>query len=320
MEHRGSNLFSQKAFVEICARTLGEGYGVTQIPVTGSGSPRAFYALSAPEPLRLRSFGLAPCGLYASPGWEGSLERGTLVGIVDRLKGLRARKFGWKVLFSHGELAEGLVSMGLTSHRESTHVLPLVPDYAALFARFSSTIRNQIRKARARGVMVREATDVSTVESYYLLHRKLAREKGTYEFIYPLELFLGLLPLRSAARLLVAEYEGKVVAGGLFFRDGASVVYWHGAADRDYSNLFPARLVFEEAIRGACESGAMLFNMGGSAGIASLEKYKESWGAERQLNWLFEWKNPLWESVSRVRRAIRPLRRSGARMMVAAEP
>ncbi len=276
--------------------------------MVGSGPPRTLHGIATPEPLHLRTLGLAPCGLYASPGWEGRLDRQTLVGIVEAMKGFRIRKFGWKVLFDHEELAQGLASVGLANRRESTHVVPLARDYEEVFRKFSATIRNQIRKGRARGVTVREASDGDTVEAYYLLHRKLAREKGTYDFIYPLELFLGFLSMRSAARLLVAEYEGKVVAGGLFFRDGDSVVYWHGAADREYSSFFPARLVFDEAIRDACESDAKLFNMGGSAGISSLEKYKESWGAERQLNWLFEWKNPFWKAVSGLRQVVRPRR------------
>jgi hypothetical protein len=299
-----ANLFSQREFVEICARTLGRRFGVLAIPVVGSGPPRTIYALEAAEPLGLRSFSLAPCGLYARPGWVGRLDAGTLGGIVERMKGFRVRKLGWKVLFDHHELASELGLLGLKTRRESTHALALERDYDRIFARFSATIRNQIRKGRARGVSVREATDSETVKAYYRLHTELAEQKGGYDYLYPLELFLGLLPMR-AARLLVAECAGRVVAGGLFFRDGASVVYWHGAADRQYSSLFPSRLVFEEAIREGCESGATLFNLGGSAGIESLEKYKELWGAQRRLNWIFEWKHPFWEKLTRITRRIR---------------
>lgn len=300
-----ANLFCQREFVELCARTLGRRLGVLAIPVVGSGPPRTIYALETAEPLGLRSFSMAPCGLYASPGWVGRLDAGTLGGIVETMKGFRVRKFGWKVLFDHHELASGLGSLGLKTRQESTHALALERDYDRVFARFSATIRNEIRKAQARGVSVREATDSEMVKAYYRLHKELAEQKGGYDFIYPLELLLGLLAIRGAARLLVAECAGRVVAGGLFFRDGASVVYWHGATDRQHSSFFPSRLVLDEAIREGCESGATLFNFGGSAGIASLEKHKERWGAERQLNWLFEWKNPFWEKLTRVKRWIR---------------
>ena len=39
-------------------------------------------------------------------------------------------------------------------------------------------------------------------------------------------------------------------------------------------------------------------DFGGSAGIASLEQFKSSWGARPEMNWVFEWKNPLWASLS----------------------
>ena len=300
---REANLFSQREFVETCARSLET--RALAIPVVGSGPPRTIYALEAAEPLGLRSLSLAPCGLYASPGWTGRLDAATLEGIVERMKGFRIRKFGWKVLFQHDELASGLASLGLKTRRESTHALALERDYDRVFARFSATIRNQIRKARARGVSVRQATDSETVKAYYRLHTELAEQKGGYDYLYPLELFLGLLPMPTVARLLVAECAGRVVAGGMFFRDGDSVVYWHGAADRQYSSFFPSRLVFDEAIREGCESGATLFNLGGSAGIESLIKYKELWGAQRQLNWIFEWKHPLWDRLARITREIR---------------
>jgi len=296
--HQPASVFSTGEFVQACARALGPKYRPVAIPVTGSGAPRTLYAMEKAGPLGLRSFSLGPCGLYASPAWDGRLERSTLEGIVARLKGVWIRKFGWKVLFDQAELAAGLADLCLEMQRESTQVLRLDPDYDRVFAGYNATIRNQVRKARRKGVTVREAFDPATVEAYYQVHTRLAGQKGDYDVVYPLELFLEFARMRGVVRLLVAECGGRVAAGGLFFHANGSLLYWHGAADRDYSDYFPSRLVFDEAIRWGCENGAEFLNFGGSAGIDSLERFKSYWGARQELNWVFGWKNPFWRELA----------------------
>jgi hypothetical protein len=297
--HHPASVFSTYELVEVYARALGAKYRAAAIPVRGSGPPRTLYALEVAEPLGLRSFSLGPCGLYANPAWDGRLERSTLKEIVARLKGVRVRKFGWKVLFAEEELASGLCSLDLVSRRESTHVLSLAGGYEHVFAGYSATIRNEVRKARARGVRVRDAVTDQEVDAYYAVHTRLAQEKG-YGPVYPRELFRELRKLPQV-RLLVAECEGRVAAGGLFFQDGRSILYWHGAADRNFYTHFPSRLVLDEAIRWGCETGTAFVNFGGSAGIVSLERFKSLWGAKLESNWTFEWENPLWRGLARLK-------------------
>jgi len=186
---------------------------------------------------------------------------------------------------------------------DTTQVLYLSRDYDRVFAGYNASIRNQVRKARSRGVVVRDAVDEDTVRAYYKVHTELAEQKGSYPFVYPLSLFLDLVRL-PYTQLLVAEHDGRVVGGGLFFKEESSVLYWHGTTDRAYSSYFPSRLVFDEAIRRACESGARFLNFGGSAGIASLEKFKASWGAKTERNWNFGWKNPFWAVLARLKSSV----------------
>lgn len=299
------SVFSSREFVETCARSFGKRYRPFEIGVRGSGPDRSFWALENGEPLGLRSFSLAPCGLHASPGWEGDLSKATLAGVIDQMKGARTRKLGWKVLFEQRELADGLESLGLKSTIESTHVVHLNGGYERVFAGYSASIRNQVRKARSRGVTVRQADDEDTVRAYYRVHTELAGQKGTYEHVHPLSLFLDLVRL-PFCRLLVAEVEGQVVAGGLFFRERSCVGYWHGATARSASSYFPIRVVMDDAIRWACDIGAASLNFGGSAGIESLEKFKASWGARVESNRVFEWRNPFWESLTRMKRSLPP--------------
>src|SRR5262245_45591757 len=70
--------FSTFDFVAALLRSLGTKYRLLAIPVQGSGPPRTMYAIQTPHPFRSCYVSLALYGLYASPGWDGPLERSTL--------------------------------------------------------------------------------------------------------------------------------------------------------------------------------------------------------------------------------------------------
>jgi lipid II:glycine glycyltransferase (peptidoglycan interpeptide bridge formation enzyme) len=282
-------------------------YQPLAISVTGSGAPRTMYAIESLDKFGRRDIALAPFGLFASPEWENELEKSTLKKILDRLLGIKTKKLLWHVRFDHQPLATGLISLGLKFDTSHTHVLDLDKDYENTFTNYSSSTRNQIRKAKRQGVVVEDVLNSLEVDDYYQIHTQLAQQKGDYKFIYPIELFLNMITLRSNMRMLVAKSEGKVIAGGLFFKDGCSVKYWQGTADRNYSYLYPMRAVLNEAIRWACDLGVTYFDFGDSAGITSLEKFKSSWGAQPRQYWIFEWHNPLWQEVRRINNNFRQL-------------
>jgi len=183
-------------------------------------------------------------------------------------------------------------------HQAATHVLKLEADYSCAASGYSATIRNEIRKAARRGVCVRVATSEADVQAYCELHARLVAQKEWRGFRYPATLFLELVRLKDFVRLLIAEHEGRLVSGALLFRDADCVQYWHAATDRDYSQLFASRSILDETIRWACDTGAKFVDFGGSAGLASLENFKSSWGARPEMNWVFEWTSPLWTSLS----------------------
>lgn len=294
--------FATRDFIATLSRTLGDRHRPLAVPVRGSGPPRTLYASQTPGWYGLRYVSLAPFGLYASPGWNGHLERSTVDGILHSLMGLRTRGFVWNVRFDHEPLAAALVSLGLRFERVPTRVVHLGQGYDQVFARYSATIRNHVRRTRSLGVLVRDAVTPDDVRAYYQVHLRLVQQEQDrrgYGYIYPIELLLELMKVRGSGRLLLAEYDGKVVAGGMFLSDGCSVYYFHGASDRDYSRFFPSCAVFDEAIRWACGIGAGFVNLTDSGGITSLERFKASWGACLELNWRFDWTNPFWVRLSR---------------------
>jgi GNAT acetyltransferase-like protein len=302
-----TSFFSASAFAHAWSAAFKDTHPI-RIHVQGSGPSRTMYGVQSRRPYWSRHVSLAPHYLPASPGWNEQLDKPTLAGILAQLMTPRTRSFTWNVRWDHEPLAEGLASLGLRFERTLSEVLALARDYEQTFGRYNATIRNHVRKAHRRGVVVREAESANDLETYYRIHLQQVEQKRAstpYRFIYPLQLLRELLARSRSAKLLVAECEGKIAAGGIFCRDPSSITYLHGASDCQYSQFFPACAVLDAAIRWACESGASWFNFLGSGGISSLERFKSFWGAEHMSNWMFTWHSPLWNRLSAINDNVR---------------
>ena len=280
--------FSTKEFADAWSASSDSGERTLAVNVLGSGPNRTIHCVERRGWWGLRTISMSPMGLFGSPGWDGDLEESTLSGILRRLLDIRTLSLKWNVRFDHGPLASGLSKFDAEPMRVPTHVLSLSGGYGRVHARFHEMIRRHVRKAGQAGVTTRSSVDPEDVGAYYAIHLRLA-EANKYNSVYSLQRLLSLAKLTQSARFIVAELNGRLLAGGLFFRDGNSVLYWHGASDRAYSNLHPSSAVLDEAIRWSCELGCEFFNMGASGGLASLEAFKDSWGAHREHNWSFQW-------------------------------
>src|SRR5215467_3506675 len=243
-----------------------------------------------------RSISLCPFGLYAHPSRGCDLSM-TVRDVVSQLKTLSTVSFEWNVRFDHDALANELLTIGITSTRTVTHVLTINDDYEATFGAYNSTARNLVRRAKREGLLVRTSRSSQDVNVYYDIYLRVASAKGTYRFIYPRKLFHGLLELRNDVAFIVAEYEGRVIAGGWFFRDGDGMLYWHAAMNAEFSKYSPMYGIVDHAIRMAHDEGRKSVNFGGSSSIRSLEEFKNKWGAEPTLCWRFQWHNPFWKSM-----------------------
>jgi len=218
-----------------------------------------------------------------------------------QLKTFSTTTFEWNVRFDHGALAQELLKAGITVSRPVTHALPLNGDYETSFAKFNSTTRNLVRRAKREGIVVRRTYRADDVRAYYELHTKLASQRGNYRNLYPKVMFDELVKLHEDVVFVVAEVENSILGGAWFFRDGDTILYWHAAMGREYSRHSPSYAIVDYAIRMAHEEGTTVFNFGGSVGIASLEEFKSKWGAEPHYCWHFSWQNRLWRTIQNIR-------------------
>ena len=182
-------------------------------------------------------------------------------------------------------MISGLNQAALPATSYETHVLPLDKPYKEIFAGYSATRRNQIRKGVRRGVSIRPARTDDDIADYCRVHEDLEAAKD-FRTRYPIQLIHALVQLPETT-LLLAELERQVIAGALFFVDGHSFLSWHGAANRAYSEYFPMPALMDTAVQQASQAGLSSFNFGGSPS-ESLRFFKESFGAQLRYNWTFQ--------------------------------
>lgn len=235
---------------------------------------------------RFRTAEFGPAGLYACPSPFSEIAKDEVNELVDGLKCQGILSVAWNVRFDHHLLAHRLMECDFSFSRSTTHVLVLDRPHKKLFSAYRPTRRNEIRRSFRQGLIVRRAVEHRDVASYCAVHDKLAKQKAGFRVKYPAGLIHEFVGLRDETILLVAQVGETIVAGALFFLDGDSMLYWHGAADREYSRWFATGALVDTAIKLACERHLATFNLGGS-GTDSLRDYKESFGATTRDNWNF---------------------------------
>jgi serine/alanine adding enzyme len=129
----------------------------------------------------------------------------------------------------------------------------------------SSDARRQTKQGHRAGVTVRRATSVEDVREFYRLYmHTMERRKALERYYYPMDYFLAFfetLPANSFYTL--AEYQGQVVAGGLFFYDNTNI-HWHlSAADSEFGHVRPVNVYLYETILQSLGQGRKRLIMGG---------------------------------------------------------
>jgi hypothetical protein len=285
-EESATTLFSTEPFVNAWISGLGGGLHPISVSV-GSGLLRSvMYGVAVRGRLGYSSAQFGPAGLYAnlSPFPSNCEER--IRETIREFQRQRLLSVTWNVRFDHTVLAEALHTAGLACQSGTTHIIPLLEKHEVLFSRYRPTRRNEIRQCHRKGIQIRRALGYEDAVAYCQVHERLAQQKEGFNINYPTSLICELVKLREYVILLVAEYEGKIIAGALFFVDGDSMMYWHGASDRDYARLFASGALVDRGIQIACEKGCQSFNMGGS-GTDALREYKTSFGAAERTVYAF---------------------------------
>ena len=150
--------------------------------------------------------------------------------------------------------------------------------------RFAKDFREGCRKAARRGVTAAPERTRAAFEDFARLHAQ-GSEAWDAESRVPAAFFEACSDDATAADsplelVLARDAGGAAVAGVLGVRRGDTFTCWLAAMDRRARPLAPSTAAYRCTVERACEMGASRFLLGASGGIASVEAFKRSLGAE----------------------------------------
>lgn len=135
-----------------------------------------------------------------------------------------------------------------------------------LMEAFHSKTRYNIRYAFRKGVTIRTGDRQDLPAFYQVLQETAARDDFLVRDISYYERLWDELVEAGIARVFLAEWEGKLLAGAISMKYGPTVWYVYGASSNEHRNLMPAYAVQWEMIKWAKESGCSVYDFRGVSG------------------------------------------------------
>lgn len=185
-------------------------------------------------------------------------------------------------------------------------VLPLAGGLAAVeYGVLPKNRRNERNRALRRGCTHGVSDDPAVCAEYYPIYLAAASRWG--ERPVPLALLQGLLRDGGGAVFLSwVRREGRLIGAHLCFHHGDEVVAWNGTTDPAHHDVFPATVLVWTDVVEACARGAARLDLGGSAGVGGVARFKELLGAAPENRLFCQWTAAPYGWWRRWREARRP--------------
>ena len=191
--------------------------------------------------------------------------------------------------------------------------LDLTPSIDQLYTDLVGKTRYNVRLAQKKGVQIRANCTRDDLQVFYQVLLETARRDRFLirAYSYFEEIWEHLVE-RGLAKLFVAEYEGKVIAGTLAFIFGDKTWYIYGASSNQHRNVMPNYLLQWTMIEWAKEQGCTLYDFRGVPGdvgedhpLYGLVRFKKGFNGvytefigefdlpySRSLYWFWNWVEP----------------------------
>jgi peptidoglycan pentaglycine glycine transferase (the first glycine) len=165
-------------------------------------------------------------------------------------------------------LSEQLRALGfrLSPHEvqpRRTILVDLDVDPDTILARMKQKTRYNIRLAERKGVRVRAGDEADLDAFYGLMERTSERDgfgihsKAYYEAVHRLFVSSG------HGQLLLADYDGQLLAGLVVLAHGDTAIYMYGASSDEERQRMPTYLLQWKAMRWAMEHGCRVYDLWG---------------------------------------------------------
>ena len=200
--------------------------------------------------------------------------------VLELSEKLKSKYVEIRTLLSHSLIQNNLFGeLSFYKH----HYLPLKSEPEQLKKKFHRTcVRQRITRAVKSNLKTKLGTDESDLKSFYQIHmqtrKRVARPVQPYRFFrYLWETFHP----SNQLILLLAEKDGKTIAGLVLFKFNDRVSAEFAASDEDYKGMSPNHYLFWEAMQLAFEEGCKIFDFGRtSPKNTSLMDFKRRWGTK----------------------------------------
>ncbi len=213
------------------------------------------------------------CGLSRE---SGRFLRGALDPLLDH-----ARKSGWKyVELRCGDLADAHPSTFFYRH-----TLDLTGGEEAVWARFKSNTRRNIKKGQRQEVEVASLDTRAAIDTYYNLHCLTRKRHGLppQPHVFFRKIYEHIIS-KGKGFVVLAHHGGKPVAGAVYFRFGRKALYKFGASDMSCQAIRPNNLVMWAAIRRLVGEGCEELCFGRTEQEnEGLRQFKRAWGTEESI-------------------------------------
>lgn len=170
-------------------------------------------------------------------------------------------------------VADPSTSLGMTTHDhhpQTSLVIDLDQSEEEILAQMKPKGRYNIKVAEKHGVTVSQSKDVDV---FYQILSKTGNRDGFG--IHPKSYYENMMKsLGDNALLLLAKYQDKMIAGGIFVYLDEWGIYYYGASDYDYRNIMAPYLIQWEAIKETKKRGCKHYDF---LGIAPENQKKHPW-------------------------------------------
>lgn len=188
-----------------------------------------------------------------SPRFPILIENVSAEIFIDKIKeiGEKENSIFWRVDLFNAQIFKDIKFVKISDLQPSkTILLDLTKSEEEILKEMHQKTRYNIRLAEKKGVRVKIAQTEEEVDIFLKLLKETAqRDKFR---IYSLSYYQKLLQLdKNFAKLFLAEYQGKIVAGNLMIFFGDTATYLHGASANEYKNVMAPYLLHWIAIKEA---------------------------------------------------------------------
>ncbi len=280
---RDSSLYYSSAWLDLLARLYG--YSVNPLMSTNtSGQITGYLPLCLMQsPLTGRRLVSLPfsdhCPLLAMDECSANdlIDQAIELAQQQKVRYLELRTGNNDVLAKRTDLVE--------EHLYVRWLLPLSGDPDAVWTNLRKPVQHQIKKSQKLGVQVRIAQHREEMVHYYRLHLQSRCKKHGMP-AQPQAFFFDVWDTfapQGAVQLLLAEYQGNVIASMILFASGTTLRYAYGASDENYLHLAPNNLLLWTAITWGCTHGYQTLDLGRtSCDNEGLMEFKRRWGAIKE--------------------------------------